>query len=51
MFPSWLSHGVTPLDEDMIEGAPALEDDDEMRVAIAFNVNAVERGARSAVYQ
>ena len=36
MFPSWLSHGVTPLDEDGTSG--------ESRVAVAFNVHGAERG-------
>ena len=37
MFPSWLSHGVVPLDGD--EGGDA----EHTRVAVAFNVHGAER--------
>ena len=38
MFPSWLNHGVTPLEE--VEGE---EEEDGTRVAVAFNVHGAER--------
>lgn len=42
MFPSWLSHSVTPYELDDDERATASEDDDEPRVAVAFNVQGGE---------
>ena len=38
MFPSWLNHGVTPLEE--VEGE---EEEDGTRIAVAFNVHGAER--------
>ena len=39
LFPSWLSHGVTPVD-------PEANEAEGTRVAVAFNVHGAERARR-----